>query len=59
MNIKYVLNDRWETTNNIYSLYGLALKKINSDFILLESDIFFGPHLLDVFFENRGQTSFY
>lgn len=40
MNIKYVHNDIYEKTNNIYSLY-LSKDELDDDIILLESDIIF------------------
>jgi len=45
MEIKYVENDDYEISNNIYSFY-LADQLINDNFILLESDIVFEPELL-------------
>lgn len=53
--ILYVENDKWETTNNIYSLW-LALDFIKSSFILMEGDIFFEHKLLDILFENKGKN---
>ena len=55
LKIRYIENERWEETNNIYSLW-LAGKYVNSDFILMEGDIFFEHKLLDVLFENRGKN---
>jgi NDP-sugar pyrophosphorylase family protein len=46
IDVSYVHNDRFETTNNIYSLY-LAAKRITSPFLLMESDIVFHPGLLE------------
>ncbi len=53
--IRYVENDEWETTNNIYSLW-LSLDFIKSSFILMEGDVFFEHRLLDPLFENRRKN---
>lgn len=55
MKIRYVENDVWYKTNNIYSLW-VAGKHIEEDFILLEGDIFFEHKLLDSLFENDGRN---
>ena len=46
MNISYIESDRYETTNNIYSLW-LAREHLTEDILLLESDVFFERLLLD------------
>jgi len=46
MKISYIETDRYETTNNIYSLW-LARKHLTEDVLLLESDVFFERLLLD------------
>ena len=46
MKITYVECDRYETTNNIYSLW-LAREHMTEDILLLESDVFFERLLLD------------
>lgn len=55
MKIRYVENDKWDKTNNIYSLW-MAGEYIKEDFILIEGDIFFEHKLLDSLFENRGKN---
>lgn len=45
VDIDYIYNNQYRTTNNIYSLY-LAGKRISSPFLLIESDIIFYPDLL-------------
>lgn len=45
LDIDYVFNPLYATTNNIYSLY-LARALMNQPFVLFESDIVFDPHLL-------------
>ena len=42
----YIKNDRFEETNNIYSLW-LARRHLLEDIILLEGDVLFEPHLLE------------
>lgn len=44
--IEFIVNDLYSTTNNIYSLW-LARNLINEDFLLFESDIIFDPLLLE------------
>ncbi len=46
MKISYIESDRYETTNNIYSLW-LAREHLTEDVVLLESDVFFERLLLD------------
>ena len=45
MNIHYVQNHLYETTNNIYSLW-LAKQHLDSQVLLLEGDLVFEPELL-------------
>ena len=45
LNVTYVHNPRYRTTNNIYSLW-LARKAIERSFLLLECDLFFETDLL-------------
>ena len=40
MEIQYVFNDEWETTNNVVSL-AMATASLKRDFILLEGDLIF------------------
>ncbi len=46
MNIHYVENRLYDRTNNIYSLW-LAREHLNSQVLLLESDLVFEPELLE------------
>ncbi len=46
MKIEYIFSPRYETTNNIYSLW-MARKIINEPFLLVESDLVFDVSLLD------------
>ncbi len=43
--VDYVVNARYRTTNNLYSLW-LAREAIRQPFLLLESDLLFDAHLL-------------
>ena len=56
IDIIYIENNEYATTNNIYSVYLAADYLINDDTILIESDIIFEPELLtrviDSKFEN-------
>ncbi len=42
IDVEYIHNNRYDETNNIYSLY-LAIKNINAPFYILNSDIIFHP----------------
>jgi len=53
--IRYVENDNWENTNNLYSLW-IAQKYVKTDFILMEGDIFFEPKILNPLFERRDRS---
>jgi len=44
--VEYIFSPRYETTNNIYSLW-MARKHIREPFLLLESDLVFDGSLLD------------
>ena len=46
MTVSYIESDRYETTNNIYSLW-LAREHLTEDIVLLEADVFFERLLLD------------
>ncbi len=46
MKLSYIESDRYETTNNIYSLW-LARDHLTEDIVLLEADVFFERLLLD------------
>lgn len=53
MQMEYVFNADYETTNNIYSLW-LARQAINEPFLLVESDLFFDAKLLNkMMYPNR------
>ncbi len=55
LKIKFVENDRWAETNNIYSLW-LACESVREDFILIEGDVFFDHSLLDPLFKIRNKN---
>jgi choline kinase len=46
MTVEYIFSPKYETTNNIYSLW-MARKHIREPFLLLESDLVFDGSLLD------------
>ncbi|MFC2099487.1 aminotransferase class I/II-fold pyridoxal phosphate-dependent enzyme [Candidatus Bipolaricaulota bacterium] len=55
MRISYIESDRYETTNNIYSLW-LAREHLTEDILLLESDVFFERLLLDRLLSCEGSN---
>ncbi len=57
MNIHYVLNKQYNTTNNMFSLF-LGLESVtNTDTWLIEGDVIFDPYILDL--ENDGDITWY
>lgn len=46
MKIEYIVNDQYETTNNVYSLY-LVENRITEDCLLLECDLFYDQDVMD------------
>jgi len=48
MEIEYVTNEKWDTTNNVVSLY-MALDRIKTNFLLLEGDIVVSKNALQAF----------
>lgn len=52
--IKYIVNEKYNNTNNIYSLY-LAKKEFNDDIILLESDIIFEKSLIEKLIKDKNK----
>lgn len=54
MSIKYIQNDIYDKTNNIYSFY-LAKEEFNDDIILLESDIIFESGLIKDLIEDKNK----
>ncbi len=44
INVEYIHNNRYDETNNIYSLY-LAVRQISAPFYILNSDILFHPDI--------------
>lgn len=52
--IKYIVNEKYNNTNNIYSLY-LAKEEFNDDIILLESDIIFEKSLIEKLIKDKNK----
>lgn len=46
LEIEYIVNDIYDKTNNIYSLWLARQRMAEDDILLLESDLIFDPHLL-------------
>tara|TARA_B100001093_G_C26848371_1_gene1023912 strand:+ start:971 stop:2761 length:1791 start_codon:yes stop_codon:yes gene_type:complete len=51
--IIYVENDDYATTNNIYSIYLAKNFLLEDDTILIESDLIFDPKILDMVIKNK------
>jgi choline kinase len=56
MDIEYVVNEEWESTNNIVSFY-MAKDRIDTDFFLIEGDIIVGNGALDQFSGGGNQMA--
>ncbi len=55
---EYIVNDRYEQTNSLYSLW-LARDWIKGPFVLLNSDLFFHPEILRRVLEEEGNIIAY
>ena len=57
IDVEYIHNNRYDETNNIYSLY-LAIKEVNAPFYILNSDIIFHPGIFAMihFSEKKNLT---
>ncbi|WP_456478913.1 phosphocholine cytidylyltransferase family protein [Geoglobus ahangari] len=55
IDVEYVHNHRYETTNNIYSLY-LAAKQITGPYYILNSDIIFHPGIFRNIHESEKEN---
>ena len=57
LNIHFVHNDLYETTNNIYSLYLMRKDAEGNDVVLLDSDIVFDPAVLKRLINNNDDNT--
>jgi len=55
MKVSYIESERYDVTNNIYSLW-LAREHLTEDILLLEADVFFERLLLDKMFINENRN---
>lgn len=55
VSISYVINEAWETTNNVVSL-NLAVNYLNTDFFLIEGDLFFLDGILERLSEKNSMA---
>lgn len=56
IDIQYVNNHEWATTNNIVSFY-MAKDLINEDFLLIEGDVIIAQEALDKFISGKNQMA--
>lgn len=54
LNITFTKNKAYDSTNNIYSLW-LALKNIEDEVILLDSDIIYDPKLIEILINSKEE----
>lgn len=53
--VAFVVNEKFGTTNTAYSL-NLALKSVDSDFILVNGDVLFNPSILESLLRHPGRN---
>lgn len=56
LNVKYIFNDKFEVTNNIYSLWLTKSEVGGKEFILLDSDIIFDKAIVSLITESNYQN---
>ncbi len=56
--VEYILNENYERTNSLYSLW-LAREWVKDSFVLLNSDLFFDPEILARLLEEPGNVLAY
>ncbi len=56
--VEYLVNERFRETNSLYSLW-LAREWVKGPFVLLNSDLFFDPAILDRLLEDPGNVLVY
>lgn len=54
--ISYIVNPKYETTNNVYSLY-LVGNKIKADCLLLECDLFYQHDVIDAIIDSEADCN--
>jgi len=54
--IVYVENDEYATSNNIYSVFLARDYLIQDDTVLIESDLIFDPNILEMVFKNKAEN---
>ena len=57
LHVNFVHNERYETTNNIYSLYLMRADAEGQDVLLLDSDILFDPSILQRLLQSPDQDT--
>lgn len=56
LNVKYIFNDKYEVTNNIYSLWLTKSEVGGKEFILLDSDIIYDKKIVSLLNDSRYQN---
>lgn len=56
MKIEYIINERYESTNNVYSL-SLVKDRVVSDCLLLESDLYYRDDVIGKIIDSRGDCN--
>lgn len=56
LNVKYIFNEKYEVTNNIYSLWLTKSEVGGKEFILLDSDIIFDKAIVSLITESNYQN---
>ena len=53
LNVTYIFNDKYDTTNNIYSLWMTKDLVMNNDMLLMDSDILFDKKILGLLLNSQ------
>lgn len=53
LNVTYIFNDKYDTTNNIYSLWMTKDLVMNNEMLLMDSDILFDKRILDLLLKSE------
>lgn len=56
LNPSYIFNNKYKTTNNIYSLWMTKNQVLNNEMLLLDSDILFEKEILDVLIKSNYEN---
>ena len=56
LNVTYIFNEQYDTTNNIYSLWMTKDLVMNNEMLLMDSDILFDKKILELLIKSKYQN---